>query len=346
MNQAYRSPGYVRISRASAISIGLLRGWMYKSAVNRCVNLLLQYPEGCYANCAYCGLARHRPFSYEERSFIHVDWPVYSLDTIVDRINQAPKYVKRSCISMITNKHAFEDTCHILGRLKNETKLPVSVLISPTILKQGDLQRLRDLGADKVGVAIDLANQTLFDQFRGRGVKGPHRWERYWSVFEEAVNVFGYKNAGIHLMVGLGETEKELVGIIQHVHDMGGTTHLFSFFAEKGSLLQDRPQPDWSKYLRVQLARYLIEYGLSSLKSMHFDSEGQLTDFGLNKSRLLTVVESGIPFMTTGCEDGGTVSCNRPFGNCLPGTKQWNYPYTPDEEEISLIKGALLGNLR
>lgn len=344
MNQVLRSPEYVRISRASALSVGLISGWMYKSAVNRCVNLLLQYPEGCYANCAYCGLARHRPFSYEERSFIHVDWPVYSLDTIIERIKQAPGYVKRSCISMITNKNAFEDTCQVLRRLKKETKLPVSVLISPTVMKQGDLQRLRDLGADKVGVAIDLANEKLFDQLRGTGVKGPHRWERYWSRFEEAVDLFGYKNAGIHLMVGLGETERELVDVIQRVHDMGGTTHLFSFFAEKGSLLQDRPQPEWSKYLRVQLSRHLIEYGLTSLGSMHFDQDGVIADFGLPKRELLEVIETGTPFMTTGCEDDGAVSCNRPFGNCLPGPKQWNYPYLPDEEEISLIKGALLGN--
>ncbi|MFN3534418.1 MAG: radical SAM protein, partial [Desulfatiglandales bacterium] len=199
--QEQKSPEYVRISRASALSIGLISGWMYKSAVNRCVNLLLQYPEGCFANCAYCGLARHRPFKYEDKSFIHVDWPVFHLDLIIDGINKAPGYVKRSCISMITHKRAFEDTCVILERLKAHTKLPVSVLVSPTVLMDGNIERLKGFGADKIGVAIDLANQVLFDQYRGKGVKGPHRWERYWKTFEDALLIFGYKNVGIHLMV-------------------------------------------------------------------------------------------------------------------------------------------------
>lgn len=341
MSSAFSSPKYIRISRASALSIGLMTGWMYKSAVNRCVNLLLQYPEGCFANCAYCGLARHRPFSYEDKSFIHVDWPVYELDLVLERINGAPSYVRRSCISMITNKRAMEDTRKILIRLKGETSIPVSVLVSPTIMKKGDLEVLRDLGADKVGVAIDLATRALFEELRGRGVRGPHRWEKYWATFEEAVSVFGYKNAGIHLMVGLGETERELVGIIQKVHDMGGTTHLFSFFAEKGSLLEGRPQPDWSKYLRVQLARYLIEHNISTEEAMEFEGNGRIMGFGLSKDELMAIVDSGIPFMTTGCEDHGEVSCNRPFGNCLPGPMQWNYPYRPDEEELSLIRARL-----
>jgi biotin synthase len=42
--------------------------------------------------------------------------------------------------------------------------------------------------------------------------------------------------------------------------------------------------------------------------------------------------------MTTGClGPDGKVACNRPFGNCLPDVKQWNYPYSPNDEELTLI---------
>jgi biotin synthase len=337
----FSSPEFVRISRASTISLNIASGWMYKSAVNRCVNLLLQYPEGCYANCAYCGLARHRPYKYEDRSFIHVDWPIYSIDLIIEKINSAPQYVKRTCISMITNKKAFEDTCTILAKLKAHTNLPVSILISPTVLKGDALERFKALGADKIGIAIDLAKEELFEQYRGKGVKGPHSWDRYWETLIKGLEVFGYKNVGVHLMVGMGETEEEMVRVMDRIHRMGGTSHLFSFFAEKGSLLEKRPQPPWSQYLRVQLARYLIETGLSSHALMRFGKDGQILHFGLSQEVLDPIVESGIPFMTTGCTDGGEVSCNRPFGNCLPGERQWNYPYRPDPEEIGLIKNAL-----
>src|SRR6266478_6447506 len=55
-----RSPEYVQMSAAAAITLGVMGGYMHRTACTRCLNLLLTYPEGCCANCAYCGLARHR----------------------------------------------------------------------------------------------------------------------------------------------------------------------------------------------------------------------------------------------------------------------------------------------
>ncbi|MBW2096664.1 MAG: radical SAM protein, partial [Deltaproteobacteria bacterium] len=153
---------------------------MYRGAVNRCVNLLVHYPEGCAANCAYCGLARKRPGSFEKKSFIHVEWPVYSMGEITAAINRAPAYVQRTCISMITNGKCRSHTLEMTRRLKNETDLPISLLISPTILKERDLVEMKKAGADKIGIAIDLATPALFDRFRGKGVGGPHTWEKYW----------------------------------------------------------------------------------------------------------------------------------------------------------------------
>jgi biotin synthase len=159
------SPEYVKMSHATAISLGLIRGRMYRGAVNRCVNLLLHYPEGCSANCAYCGLA-----------------PIYPMDQVINAINYAPPYIKRTCISMITNGNCRRDTVELAMRLKKETTIPISVLICPTILSLEDLNSFRDAGVDKIGVAIDLATPELFDKFRGGGVSGPHKWERYWEI--------------------------------------------------------------------------------------------------------------------------------------------------------------------
>ena len=97
---------------------------MYRGAVNRCVNLLVHYPEGCSANCAYCGLAKKRPGTYREKSFIHVEWPVVSMDRIAVAINAAPPYVKRTCISMITNGKCTDDTIHMTKSLKAIPRFP------------------------------------------------------------------------------------------------------------------------------------------------------------------------------------------------------------------------------
>ena len=333
-----QSPEYAKMSHATAISLGLMGGRMYRGAVNRCVNLLVHYPEGCSANCAYCGLARKRPGAFQDKSFIHVDWPIFPMKEIIDAINNAPSYVKRTCISMITNGKCRKHTLEMSDRLRNETTIPISVLISPTILEREDLYALKKNGADKIGVAIDLATPELFDKFRGNGVSGPHKWSRYWDIMESGLEVFGDGNVGAHLMVGMGETEKEIISLMDRLWYMGVVNHLFSFFAEDGSELSHMPQPPWATYLRVQLARHLIENEESRAKDMDFDSEGRIVDFGIATNMLKDAVNSGLPFMTTGCLGvDGKVACNRPFGNCLPDVRQWNYPYRPNQEETDLI---------
>jgi len=327
------------MSQATAISLGLVRGRMYRGAVNRCVNLLVHYPEGCSANCAYCGLAKKRPGSYANKSFIHVAWPVFHMDEIIQAINNAPAYVKRTCISMITNGKCRRATLEMTRRLKDKTSLPISLLISPTILNENDLFEMKKSGADKIGVAIDLATPDLFDEYRGKGVSGPHKWEKYWDILEKAIEIFKYPNVGAHLMVGMGETEEQMVTLMNRLWQMDVESHLFSFFAEEGSKLADRPQPQWPTYLRVQLARYIIEEKLAGSRDMSFSREGRIVGFGLASDLLASVIRYGKPFMTTGCSGpDGEVACNRPFGNCLPDISQWNYPYMPNEEELDLIR--------
>ena len=137
-------------------------------------------------------------------------------------------------------------------------KTRISILITPTIVNKDWLIRAKEAGTDKVGIAVDAATPELFKSLRGTGVNGPHKWEKYWQTIEESVEIFGPENTGIHLIVGVGETEQEIIETIQRAQDMGARTHLFSFFPEEGSDLEKTPQPPLGAYRRVQMARYLI----------------------------------------------------------------------------------------
>ena len=240
---------------------------------------------------------------------------------------------------MITHGKCRRATLEMTRHLKGETELPISILIAPTILHNDDLAEMKERGADKIGVAIDLATPELFDKYRGKGVSGPHKWEKYWEIMETALDIFEYPNVGAHLMVGMGETEEQMVSIMNRLWQMGVLSHLFSFFAEEGSRLADRPQPPWSTYLRIQLARYIIEEKLGHSHDMRFDQAGRIIDFGLAPDLMESIIGYGKAFMTGGCLGlDGQVACNRPFGNCLPDVKQWNYPYPPNEEELDHIR--------
>jgi biotin synthase len=83
---APRSPGHMRMSLAAAMTLGYQPGLFYRDARLYCINLLLTYPEGCRARCAYCGLSAERPGTGLGKSFIRVQWPTFPLDDIIEKI--------------------------------------------------------------------------------------------------------------------------------------------------------------------------------------------------------------------------------------------------------------------
>jgi biotin synthase-related radical SAM superfamily protein len=335
------SPEYLRMSLAAAMTLDFKQGLFYRNAKLRCINLLLTYAEGCRARCAYCGLSKKRPGSYDGKSFIRVTWPTYALEEIIGRISDRLNRVKRICISMITNKRAVKDTITVCRRLRSHLDVPISLLISPTTLKPGDLTDFKAAGADKIGVAIDLATPKLFDRFRGTGVGGPHKWDTYWQCLSDSIRIFGRGNAGPHLMVGMGETEKEMCEVLQHAKDMGGNTHLFSFYPEESSALalEGHVPPPMDQYRRIQLARYIIDSQLQQTANFTFTEGGQIASFGIPSGEIDAVIDSGRPFETSGCTgNDGQVACNRPFGNSRPGPNIRNFPFTLNQSDIKRVR--------
>jgi biotin synthase len=342
------SPTYVRTSTAAAMTMGKLRGRFLRQAQLYCINLLLSYDEGCSANCAYCGLSGSRDAeeSWNKQTFIRVDWPTVPLTDVIASMKSVNcSHVERVCISMITNGRSLKDSIKITKDLREVTD-KISVLVTPTIINKDWLIELKEAGADKIGVAVDAATPILFNKLRGKGVRGPHRWDRYWRIIEDSILVYGKNNVGIHLVVGLGETEEAMVKVIQRAQDKGAATHLFSFFPEKDSLMENIPQPPIGQYRRVQLARYLINHELSKLESMKFNPEGKITDFGANPETLKKVIGRGDPFMTSGCSgETKECACNRPFGNSTPAQaikgQLRNFPYELNNDDLEIIKEQL-----
>ncbi|MHA1681086.1 MAG: radical SAM protein [Promethearchaeota archaeon] len=348
-NNLQESPDYVQTSMAGALSLGLRDGNFFRNAKLFCLNILLTYKDGCRANCAFCGLGHARKYggSSQEKTFIRVDWPIVKTSEIIERLKSPSLgYIRRVCISMITHKRAKEDTLVIADMLENTMK-QVSVLLSPTNLNRRWLEELKKTTVDKVGIAIDASTPALFDKLRGKGVKGPHSWNKYWKTISDAIEIFGSSHTGIHLVIGVGETEKEAIELMQKIHDAGSDTHLFSFFPEPGSAMEHEPQPGIGTYRRIQLAREAIHRDLTTLNRMSFNESGQVVDFGMMEKAQSMLIDDGIAFMTQGCKDDadGFITCNRPYSNCTPFQaakgELRNFPFKPEREDLLLIKKQL-----
>src|SRR3989338_11409490 len=127
-----RSPEYVQMSTAAAITLGLIPGKMHRTACTHCLNLLVTYPEGCRANFAYCGLARHREEArdYADRNFIRVDWPALNYREVMARVLAGGDKgrFQRMCISMISHPDSNRDTLALLELwVKALPDIPVSI---------------------------------------------------------------------------------------------------------------------------------------------------------------------------------------------------------------------------
>jgi len=333
------SPEYIKTSLASAIGSRFRSGRLYRDAKPFCINLLLSYPDNSYANCAYCGLARSRPHDNGEKSFIRVDWPVLKTKDVIERLEKYQSNIRRVCVSMVTHKNAVSDTFSITKQIAQCCSSPISVLITPNLMNREDLVRLKKIGADTIGIGLDAASKRVFELTRGKKVNGGLVWEKYWEVLEDAVDVFGREKISCHIMVGIGETDSELVEIFFKLRKCGALAHLFSFYPEPDSTMSLRNRPSLRRFRSIQLVCHLIENEIIKEKHLLFDGKGEISKLLINNDIINSVIESGRPFITGGCEGkNGEIGCNRPFGSYRPGEPFRDFPFQPESDDILRIK--------
>ncbi len=191
---------------------------------------------------------------------------------------------------------------------------------------------LAKAGAERISIPLDAATKEIFNRVKGSGVGGPYVWDEQIRLLDEAVSVFGEGMVSTHLIVGLGETEKEMVEMIQRCVDMGVLPALFAFTPILGTALEKNSQPQVSAYRRVQLSRYLIFHRIARCDNLSFDEKDRVSDFGIHKAVLIKNIQTGEPFQTSGCP-----GCNRPYYNEKPSGPLYNHPRSLKDGELKRI---------
>jgi biotin synthase len=267
---------------------------------------------------------------------------------IIDIVARDPENspFHRMCISMITHPRSEDDTFTVLQQWTDKIDpdaIPVSILSNPTTMTREDVQKTKDLGADIFTVAFDAATPEVFDRTRGKGVQSPHKWSKYWEIMLDARDIFGPQKFGAHIIVGMGETESDVLHLVQELVDIGGHSHMFCFFPEEGSLMDHLPATPRDQWRRVQLARYLIDYRDVRVEQMRFDERGQVEHYGIPDSELSDIIEQGIAFRTSGCPgkfQDDVSACDRPYGDSPPSNIA-SYPFQPEKKDIRKIRKQL-----
>jgi len=324
-----RLPEKIRVSTGSAIVLGLLRGRL--DAKPTTIYLLTYRAEKCSANCGFCPQAKTSKGRADMLS--RVTWPPFPTEQVLSGIEHVAKTgaIKRVCIQALNYPTVFDDILKLAGAMKSRVKVPISVSCQP--LDEEKMMRLAEVGVDRISIALDAATKEVFNRVKGEVACGPYVWEKQREALMEAVKIFGDGFVSTHLIVGLGETEEEIVQTIQWCVDLGVYPSLFAFTPIPGTPLENSPKPSLSHYRRMQIAHYLITHGKTRCENMIFDRNSCLIDFGVSKEQLWQVVRTGAPFVTSGCP-----GCNRPYYNERPGGPLYNYPRKPLPEEIVEIE--------
>lgn len=333
------SPEYVRISMASAVALRFRSGRFTRDFAFGGINLLLNYDEGCLSDCGYCGLARTRPGAYADKSFIRVEWPLVRTDDLVERMAQHEANLTRLCISMVTHGHAYRDTCDITRRITERVRTPLSILVAPPTLNRERLETFKALGVDMIGIGLDAVTEELFRNIRTDVPAGGLKWEKYWEIVTSAREIFGPWKVNVHTLVGLGETDQDLVRLFAALRDKQIYSYLFCFNPEPDSRMAGHPKSPLVRWRRMQLAKHLIESEGYGLDRFRFDAAGALAHLQGSRAELEAVVDQGVAFMTNGCPgEAGQPGCTRPYGSYRPAEPFRDYPFLPAAGDLGEIR--------
>lgn len=278
-------------------------------------------PGKCFFDCGYCSRAKGSP---DSDRLSRVIWPTWrNEDGVFNRLDRAfkEKKLKRACIQVVNNESSFDDTIQYIKKIKRYSSIPVSVSIRTKNLEF--IKKLFDAGADRVCLPIDIVDEKLHEKYRTGFLKDT------LDFIEVAAKTYPGR-ISTHIIIGLGESEKEVVELIKKFRDLKVTVGLFAFTPIKGTKLADRGQPSLPKYRRLQIAHYLIKNDIK--QEFEYNSKNEITRFDIPREKLKNSV-----FQTTGCPD-----CNRPYYNETPGGTIYNYPFPLSEEKFeSVLKEAV-----
>ncbi len=308
----------LRVSAGTAHVLGLK-----KSRVDALPTTAYLMTDGkCLRDCGFCPQSRSSTARVDLLS--RVTWPGFAEETACAALRG--NALKRICLQVVGTPDWQEQVGSFMEKLQgpdrnsrdfnnhgesNRRLPPVCIACHPRNLSE--VREIFGLGAERLGIALDAATPRLYSMVKGGS------WQRIYELLVEAAREFPGR-ISTHLIVGLGETEAEMVEVMNRLIQEGVTIGLFAFTPVKGTALEGHPRPSLGTYRRIQAARWLLLQGVDPGK-FTFDGRGRLAGFGLPREELRGNLAGGAAFQTSGCPD-----CNRPFYNESPGGVIYNYP--------------------
>lgn len=315
----------IRISIGSASVLGLGTLPQFKDPPTTCY--IMTFTEAhCKANCGFCPQARSSKSSVEKLS--RVTWPIYYFKDFLTKLKYMSfsRKFERICIQTLNYPENFNDLIEIITQIRTYTDIPISIAIPP--LSKEKLKELKIRGVNRVGIALDGASSEIFDNIKGCNVGGPYTWEEHLQKLNEALEIFTPGFVSTHIIIGLEETEKQVIELIEGLNYLGIIVSMFAFTPIKGTKFENLHPPTVKSFRKLQLGRFLICNRKKKLKDFTFNLRGEIININISKKELNMIINGTNAFLTSGCP-----GCNRPYYTSKPSGPIYNYPRALTETE-------------
>ena len=278
----------------------------------------------CMSRCAFC--AQGKSSNTREGFLSRVSWPEFPVNQVFKALSKGTADLQRICIQATSSpgiRGVVRKLAGDIAEIKKAYGYKYNISLSYRPSSIDDMESLFSLGVDRIGIALDAATEKIYKKRKA----GSGSWESTMNLLRESSEIFPGRISS-HLIVGLGETEEELIETMQILKDFGIVIGLFAFTPIEGTPMEHTPQPQLDSYRRVQIARHLITKGYSAASDFECIN-GRISRINMSAEDLKRIMSSGVAFETSGCP-----GCNRPFYNERPGGVMYNYPRPLTEDEV------------
>ncbi len=285
----------------------------------------LMYGENCNYNCSFCSQAKKA--KSDKRLLSRVVWPKFDISQVLKSFKKT-NHFKKICFQVVSKDNYYDEFLKILRIFKSELDIPISASISLQNLKQAD--KLFENGLSRLGLALDASDKDIYKKIKKRN------FENQKNLLFNLASKYPNK-ISTHLIVGLGETDKNLFELINQCFKQNIIVALFAFTPVNGSSMQNSSKVEMERYRIIQSIYYLLKKEIIVFEDIVFNKKGFIKKIDIGYTKFKKALLNGEFLLTSGCP-----LCNRPYYNDKPGKELYNYPNYPDgkiiEENIKKLE--------
>lgn len=221
--------------------------------------LFLGLYEYCKIGCKFCPLH----IAHGEMIHYSLDSIFYDIDVSFDKPYSSIG-ITSSIPYHLTSNDVADEMIFVVQKIREKVGPSIPIGVSTRIPSEIEMKRLYAAGASEIRLNIEVPNQTLSQKLM------PNKsLDEIYHCIGIACKVFGRGKVSSNIVLGLGESDQDVINAIRRLAEMGAIATLYPFdpFDNNEFTVPEFSRPSAERLYRLAVAHkeILDEYQLDSL---------------------------------------------------------------------------------